>query len=389
MSGCSSCLRPETHRQHRITNTSTIRSADSTAWPSALLRGAFQNFSFVPFDDVQRVRTMWPIYSTWNGSSMTAPCVALLLSGPATRHSNPDIDSAQQLRAHVIEPLLSDFTVGVFVAAENVANWKHAHLRKLRASTTAVVVATEVPPLPPRAISRFRDKHQWAGVVSPELADVVQSRVVTSVWLQWGHVLQAFELMELFERLASATFSFVLKCRIDLFYKPDHYFAAAWLRHMPNGTIATSSTEFECLDRWVDRTNSRPTYCFAPPDARAVKLGETWPFMIPDQFLFGRRDQMKLVLRGFFYSKPTRDRHKPPWHSWPSYLTSEFALAEHIDSIGLEPPVAFELQFRSVDRLRPCPSPRCPVLPANHSGLWVKGRCVRCYFDQCECGRGR
>ena len=77
-----------------------------------------------------------------------------------------------------------------------------------------------------------------------------------------------------------------------------------------------SAPHVECLDRWVDRTNSKPTYCFAPPDARAVKLGETWPFMIPDQFLFGRRDQMKLVLRGFFYSKPTRDRHKPPWHSW-------------------------------------------------------------------------
>ena len=99
---------------------------------------------------------------------------------------------------------------------------------------------------------------------------------------------------------------------------------------------------------------------------------------------------MVLMLRNFFYAGPTRNRTLPYWRAWPYCNTIETALAEHVLANRLPAPLAFELQFRSADRLWNCGyghdskglcNPPGWLAP-NESGLWVSGPCQRCFFGQ-------
>ena len=311
--------------------------------------------------------------------------VAVLLGGPPDVHLHPAIDGALQLKQHILDPLLAERAVGVFVAAVNASGWRELHLQKLLSPST-VVLAEEAPPLRPRQLTRFRD--EWQSVIESAEAQ----------WRQYGNLRHAFGLMARFESVYQIKFTHVVKTRIDLYYKPDHFFRPAWLDQLSGRTIATSSTEFQCADRWVDRTDSVRTACFAPPGYLAsalpnfspLTLGQTWPHQMADQLFFGRRSPMQVILVGLFTSRPSRNRSEPFWLAWPFWDTVETVLAEHAIASGLKATRAFELQFRSDDRLSQCRY-GCPSLQLSDCGLWVPGRCRRCYFDQAavENGGGR
>ena len=313
---------------------------------------------------------------------LSALRVAVLLAGPPDLHVTAEIDGALQLKQHVIDPLLPVSAVGVFVAATNLAGWKRQHLRKL-VSPSTVVVAEEPGRLLPRRLTRFRD--EWFKHVQ-----------AYDRWAQYGHVRQAFELMARYERLHSIEVAFVIKTRIDLYYKPDHFFCAGWLHNLSDSNIATSATEFHCADRWVDRTDDQPTSCFTPnadqgPTGLVVGesplrpflpglLGKTWPHQMADQLILGRRAPMEVVLKGMFVSAPTRNTSETFWRAWPFWNTIEAVMAEHAIASNIEV-VAFELQFRVADRLSLC-FHGCPPMQPSDCALWVPGRCRRCRFQQ-------
>ena len=137
------------------------------------------------------------------------------------------------------------------------------------------------------------------------------------------------------------TFAFVLKTRFDLVYRPGDLLQPGWLLSLPADTLAVPSTEFHCVDRWMED--------------RPHDFG--WPSAMCDQIVIGGRAAMHAYF-GLFLSRPRSPRR----------MGMESMLAAHVKALSLRV-VTVELQAAQ-------PGHR---LNNGRDGRWVSSPCRFCF----------
>eukprot|EP00854_Cymbomonas_tetramitiformis_P030072 gene30072-37548_t len=259
------------------------------------------------------------------------------MAGPSSHSQVGDgKNPSRHLRNHVLAPLLGRFDLGLFITCDelDVGGWK-----------------TYINPLYPYLFG-------WDLQPGTALPDIDQTRFkdgpckikglrnsadhCRDYYLQYGHLLNSFNLMRNFELKHLLQFSYVIKARADLQYKPDNVFRPAWFEHLPERTVGATSTEFHMRDRWMERE---------PP---------LWPNGMSDQFVFGSRDTMKIYF-DLFYSKRED-------HGWV-----EVIVAGHVQEMNLSV-ITVELQTSQAGGKK---------FVNGKDGVWVKTPCRLC-FNPCR-----
>jgi len=204
--------------------------------------------------------------------------ILIIFAGPAKHKWHPAYDYYMSLYNNILAPLMPFYNIHISIGCEEeyVDDWNVELIQKLPPEIKAVIHVLE--PVKYSEICAF----------TPDRC----SNPAREFYLrQYSKLYYTFH--KTMEYMINIEIDYIFKLRFDLFYNPDEIFDLNLLSNILDKTILVPSTEFHMPDRWKERVNS---------------AWPTWPNLMCDQILVGRKDVMTVYFNFFKYNGPVRDK---------------------------------------------------------------------------------
>jgi hypothetical protein len=204
--------------------------------------------------------------------------ILIIFAGMAKHKWHPAYDYYMSLYNNILAPLMPFYNIYISIGCEKeyVDDWNIELIQKLPPEIKAVIHILE--PVNYSETSAFTADR----CTHPDRELCVRN-----------HSKLYYTFHKTMEYMNNLEIDFIFNLRFDLFYNPDEIFDPIWLLNIPDKTILVSSTEFHMPDRWKERVNS---------------IWPTWPNVMCNQMLLGRKDVMTVYFNFFKYNGPIADK---------------------------------------------------------------------------------